>query len=183
MTYTYGGSGSTGLQTGLVYNNITGTDFADTLCGTSGHDFIRGLGGNDILVGGAGYDVFEGGLGADRFAFQVGLGYDTVKSFTIGQDKILLPSNITYGEISFSQQNGGLAVIYGGEVWMQLEGITAVSLSSTNFVSMPAGQSSSAQSNSAKDGGFSQNDLSTLLLDGDSSMGLPTTSSDPNYAI
>lgn len=136
MAFTYGGSGSTGLQTGIAYNNITGNDSANFLWGSSSNDFIRGLGGNDILVGGAGYDVLEGGLGTDYFSFQVGQGYDTVKSFVVNQDKIVLPLWMGYSDISFSRQNGGLAIIHGNQVWMQLEGITATSLAASNFVAI-----------------------------------------------
>lgn len=58
------------------YNEISGTEQADTLSGTSGNDRILGLGGNDSLnatqggddrlEGGSGNDSLAGGSGADR---------------------------------------------------------------------------------------------------------------------
>jgi Ca2+-binding RTX toxin-like protein len=133
--YTYGG-GSSATQTGLSYNPITGTDNADVLVGGTGSDFIKGKNGADIMYGGGGFDKLEGWSGADRFAFEVGNGYDTVVGFMVGQgDKILLPSNITYSQLSFESvtevsssglgTSVGLNIIYGGQVWMRLEGFSS----------------------------------------------------------
>jgi Ca2+-binding RTX toxin-like protein len=124
MTYTYGGSTS-GYVNPLSVVTITGGEGTNTLTGSAGHDYISGLGGNDVLTGNAGFDVLQGGLGSDTFTFQVGLGFDTVKDFTYGGvDKIDLPSTIGYSDLSFSSENGGIAIIYQGNVWMHLLGQT-----------------------------------------------------------
>lgn len=46
--------------------NLTGTQFSDTLIFDYRNNIIRGLGGNDTIYAGAGYDILEGGAGADR---------------------------------------------------------------------------------------------------------------------
>jgi VCBS repeat-containing protein len=63
---------STGLETaGLVTDtlsgieNLTGTDYADTLTGDAGDNVLDGGLGNDTLQGGAGSDTLIGGAGSD----------------------------------------------------------------------------------------------------------------------
>lgn len=60
------------------FENLTGSDFADTLVGDNkdniivggaGDDFIGGGTGKDILIGGKGVDRLDGGKGADIFRF------------------------------------------------------------------------------------------------------------------
>jgi Ca2+-binding RTX toxin-like protein len=123
MTYTYGGSTS-GYVNPLTTVTITGTEGPNSLVGTAANDYISALGGNDVLVGNAGFDVLQGGLGFDTFVFQVGQGYDTVKDFQLGIDVIDLPSTVSFGSLTFSQQNGGLAIISGGNIWMHLKDFT-----------------------------------------------------------
>lgn len=83
--------------------NVTGSNFADTLRlggaggrldGAAGDDTLTGGGGADVLVGGAGRDILTGGGGADRFVFAqiadspwAGAG-DTIRDFRQGVDKI-----------------------------------------------------------------------------------------------
>jgi Ca2+-binding RTX toxin-like protein len=125
--YTYGGSTS-GYVNPLSVVTITGNNANNTesIAGTAGSDYISGLGGNDILVGNAGFDVLEGGLGSDTFVFQVGQGFDTVKDFGYGGvDKIQLPATISYLDLSFVQQDNGIGIMYQGNIWMHLTGLTA----------------------------------------------------------
>ncbi|PSH58658.1 hypothetical protein CU100_13920 [Phyllobacterium endophyticum] len=91
------------------FENLVGSQWADTLTGNTknnqlfgmgGNDTIRGLGGNDKLLGGDGNDILIGGAGADSATGQGGndiyrfenIGQihfeaDTVQGFTPG-DKI-----------------------------------------------------------------------------------------------
>ncbi len=65
----------TGAATGIAqtvygdyYNyiqNVTGSQYADTLTAAPGGSTLMGLVGNDTLIGGPGNDVLEGGAGAD----------------------------------------------------------------------------------------------------------------------
>lgn len=67
-----GGSGSDSIRN---FENLTGSDFADTFTGSSGNNILRGRDGNDVLNGGDGNDVLEGGAGMDRLTG--GAGADT----------------------------------------------------------------------------------------------------------
>ncbi|TKB69385.1 MAG: hypothetical protein E8D52_10555 [Nitrospira sp.] len=49
--------------------NVTGTNFADTLIGNAGSNVLNGLAGNDLLTGGAGRDILTGGSGFDTFDY------------------------------------------------------------------------------------------------------------------
>ncbi|WP_404338972.1 hypothetical protein AB2M62_07420 [Sphingomonas sp. MMS12-HWE2-04] len=54
--------------------NLTGSQYGDTILGDSIDNVIRGLGGNDSLYGRDGNDILEGGAGAN--ALDGGNGYD-----------------------------------------------------------------------------------------------------------
>ena len=83
------GTGSGGTADGDTLTNIeniTGSDYADTLTGDSGanvltggagNDSLIGGAGNDTLSGGAGNDVMSGGNGDDLFLLAMGGGTDT----------------------------------------------------------------------------------------------------------
>jgi RTX calcium-binding nonapeptide repeat (4 copies) len=81
----------------ISVENITGSQYGDTLIGDGGNNRIEGGKGNDILVG---------GLGADTFVFNfdavnnVGVGTDTINDFAagsaIGHDVIQLLGQDTY---------------------------------------------------------------------------------------
>ncbi|MFN6537982.1 MAG: LamG-like jellyroll fold domain-containing protein [Nostoc sp. EkiNYC01] len=72
----------------LSIENLTGSNFNDTLLGANG---------DNALVGGAGNDLLLGGNGSDRFiydtnaAFTTGaVGIDIIQDFTSGVDKIII---------------------------------------------------------------------------------------------
>ncbi|TSD89480.1 calcium-binding protein [Mycobacterium sp. KBS0706] len=71
-----GAGGDAEGDTLIAIQNVTGSDFGDTLIGTYGNDILRGGGGDDVLSGGLiGRDVFDGGDGVDTvtyFDFVVG---------------------------------------------------------------------------------------------------------------
>jgi serralysin len=56
-------SGGNGADT------ITGNTSSNTLRGNNGDDTLKGGNGNDVLVGGSGNDLLAGGLGRDHFYF------------------------------------------------------------------------------------------------------------------
>ena len=81
------GQGNVDFLTSI--ENITGTNFDDTITGdlnanivlgeagndridtSSGNDSLFGGAGNDILIGGAGKDILSGSSGADKFVFKL----------------------------------------------------------------------------------------------------------------
>jgi Ca2+-binding RTX toxin-like protein len=64
-------TGNQGAAAGDIYSNIqnlTGSDFNDTLEGDANNNIITGGAGDDLLTGGLGVDVLYGGLGDDILA-------------------------------------------------------------------------------------------------------------------
>ena len=56
-----------GTDTLSGFENLTGSQFNDTLTGTTAANVLTGLGGNDTLNGGAGADQMIGGTGNDTY--------------------------------------------------------------------------------------------------------------------
>jgi len=77
ITYTGSGSGlvidlnagtvvtGSGTDTFTSIENVTGSDFADTVTGTAGANLLEGGDGDDTLAGLAGADTLDGGIGND----------------------------------------------------------------------------------------------------------------------
>lgn len=59
------GGGGSDVVSG--FENLTGSEFGDTLTGTSGTNIIHGLNGNDTINGAGGADTLVGGLGDDTY--------------------------------------------------------------------------------------------------------------------
>lgn len=104
-----------GYDTISNFENLTGSNYADTLSGdivantligNGGNDNIYGGGGIDVLLGGAGNDILNGGLGSDKltggvgndfFVFNTALGannIDTIADFSAPADTIRLENSI-----------------------------------------------------------------------------------------
>ncbi|WP_373504778.1 beta strand repeat-containing protein [Aestuariivirga sp.] len=66
---TVGGSHAAG-DTISGFENVLGSNFADSLVGSSGDNTMNGNGGNDTLFADAGADTLIGGLGVDTVTFQ-----------------------------------------------------------------------------------------------------------------
>ncbi|ANI60505.1 M10 family metallopeptidase C-terminal domain-containing protein [Pseudomonas sp. GR 6-02] len=64
-----------GLDTVKLFENLTGSAYADTLSGNSAANVLNGGAGNDTLVGGSGDDRLIGGAGTDNLTG--GTGADT----------------------------------------------------------------------------------------------------------
>jgi Ca2+-binding RTX toxin-like protein len=60
----------------LGFENLSGTDHADTLTGDLNANLLAGNGGNDALLGAAGNDTLDGGFGDDTLTG--GAGYDSL---------------------------------------------------------------------------------------------------------
>ena len=56
-----------GTDTLSGFENLTGSQFNDTLTGTTAANVLTGLGGNDMLNGGVGADWMLGGTGNDTY--------------------------------------------------------------------------------------------------------------------
>ncbi|MBL0320399.1 MAG: calcium-binding protein [Alphaproteobacteria bacterium] len=78
-------------------DTILGGGGNDTITGGTGNDSLTGDSGNDIINGSVGVDTLTGGAGNDIFTFSsltdsvhTGNGYDYIKDFVDGADKISL---------------------------------------------------------------------------------------------
>ncbi|MEM9222373.1 MAG: M10 family metallopeptidase C-terminal domain-containing protein [Pseudomonadota bacterium] len=88
-----GGEGNDHLLAGNGNDFLTGGSGRDRLNGGQGHDTLSGDDGDDGIVGGRGNDLLIGGGGDDKFRFnphRSDEGHDTIKDFTLGEDKIFL---------------------------------------------------------------------------------------------
>ena len=136
-------SSATALNTtGTAGSDVLfGGKAADHLSGGNGNDTLAGGWGNDGLTGGAGNDTLLGGAGNDTFIYDARqFGSDTILDFAPG-DKIDL-SALGVADLAtlqpFLSQMGGDTVISlgyaGGNEQIMLKGITATSLTASNFL-------------------------------------------------
>jgi Ca2+-binding RTX toxin-like protein len=78
-------TGGAGLDRLVSIENLTGTNFNDTLIGNGADNVLSGLGGNDVLSGNAGNDRLSGGTGNDQL--NGGIGNDTLNG-DAGNDRL-----------------------------------------------------------------------------------------------
>ncbi len=100
----------------FFFENITGSDKADTLIGNLLANTLVGGLGADTLDGGTGSDVLRGGGGADTFRFQdLSFGSDRVVDWEDGVDKIsiALPLETSFAGLSITG-NGTTSVMVRG---------------------------------------------------------------------
>lgn len=78
--------------------NVTGSQYFDSLVGDQNANVINGAAGGDHILGGGGADQMHGGAGADTFFFEAiadsavtgGVIQDTIWDFVSGEDKLNL---------------------------------------------------------------------------------------------
>jgi serralysin len=100
----------------FFFENVTGSDQADTLTGNLVANTLVGGLGADTIDGGTGSDVLRGGGGADTFRFQdLGFGSDRIMDWEDGVDKISisLPLETSFAGLTFTN-NGTASVIVRG---------------------------------------------------------------------
>jgi Ca2+-binding RTX toxin-like protein len=107
-------TGGAGTDIISLFENLTGSAFADKLTGSKGNNVLSGGGGNDTLSGGSGKDQLTGGAGADSFVYKsiadtsVLAARDVILDFAAG-DKINLA-----GVDANSSQSGNQAFSFIG---------------------------------------------------------------------
>ena len=118
------------VLTGDSKNNVlTGTPFNDQIFGLGGNDRLLGRDGSDLLEGGPGHDILWGGLGndtadgglgndlirlgpgSDVLVLVPGNGFDTVKDFRDGHDKIQLDGGLTFDDLDILSQGRRNSII------------------------------------------------------------------------
>ncbi|MEL6903191.1 MAG: alkaline phosphatase, partial [Cyanobacteria bacterium J06606_4] len=122
----FGGAGSDRLGGKGGNDMLYGGEDDDLLWGDDGDDLLYGGLGNDTLTG----DDASGGEGADVFVLAAGEGTDTITDFEIGTDFIGLAGGLTFGQLTLMEDK----VLFGEEVLASLNGVSADTLSSADFV-------------------------------------------------
>lgn len=124
-----GNGGNDLLKGGGGKDILTGGAGKDKLFGDAGNDVLRGGGGNDLLIGGGGNDKLFGDGGKDTFRIQEGNGYDIIKDFTSGVDRIHLSSGtsdigmtVAGGNIKIYGNDDLMAVVIGAASGLNYEG-------------------------------------------------------------
>jgi Ca2+-binding RTX toxin-like protein len=84
----FGGDGADYSEGGRGRDNLYGGGGNDYLVGGRGRDNLHGGGGNDYLVGGRGRDNLYGGRGNDVFKLSIGRGFDRIRDFKKGEDRV-----------------------------------------------------------------------------------------------
>ncbi|CAK27816.1 Uncharacterized protein wiht hemolysin-type calcium-binding regions [Synechococcus sp. RCC307] len=109
---------------------VTGNKFSNRLNGQNGRDVLNGGGGNDVLLGGGGNDQLRGGSGNDRlvgnqgndhlwggagrdtFVLSEGSGYDRIRDFRDGVDRIQVGAGVD--NLRIKNHRNGHAYVYEG---------------------------------------------------------------------
>lgn len=152
----YGGGGNDKLWGGSDNDYLRGDAGDDTLGGQRGRDVLEGGSGNDKLYGGDGVDWLSGGQGDDQlwgggndgdqdtFKFEDGHGFDTIKDFEDGVDKIDLKEVSQIGSFddlmknhARENANGDVVIDTGFGSGITMEGTSLSDLSSDDFQFAP----------------------------------------------
>lgn len=120
-------------------DNIWASSGNDTVYGMAGNDTINGAGGNDVLIGGLGNDTLDGGAGTDTFVFTAGMneGYDTIRNFQDGVDKMKISGNgipASFSSLEVTQSEFGCVIKVDGQTEITLTGILASSIDANDFI-------------------------------------------------
>lgn len=98
------------------FENITASNFDDSLTGDSGNNTIAGLNGNDTIVGSSGVDLLQGGGGDDTYRFTAASAGSNTIVESSGSDQIVIETNgnllATLG-VTRSGAGGDLLITYG----------------------------------------------------------------------
>ena len=96
----------------------------DVLAGMLGNDTLLGGKGNDIIDGGAGNNIATGGKGNDQFLLEL-KGNLLITDFNTHDDKLVTLGNVSFDDLTISQQGKDAIVSLGGKQLATLQGINA----------------------------------------------------------
>ncbi len=116
-------------------DNLLGNGGTDHLFGGTGDDVLRGGRCSDWLTGGGGNDKLWGGPGADYFLFDADLdnGFDRIKDFDDGHDRIVIEHLGGFEDITITQADRGLRLEFHDSAIL-LVGISADQISADDFL-------------------------------------------------
>jgi RHS repeat-associated protein len=177
--------------------NLTTEPPINQIVGTPGRDNLIGTDGRERFTGGQGADNLTGGLGADIFVYEsLRDAGDTIKDFTIGEDKIDLTvvlESVEYnkfdplgdGYIYLSPYSGGTIVLLDSDgkgnltarPYIYVQPVTPAQLTAFDFLPNP-GKAPEITANLVNDTGISNSDRLTYdpTIQGQISYSSPLTS-------
>lgn len=133
--------------TGAADVNLTGNGLANRLTGNSGNNVLDGGSGNDVLdgglgtdtlIGGSGNDTLTGGGGQDVFAFSATFNQDTIRDFSVANDRLDLRSLgiDSAAELAPYASNSGsnLVLDFGGGNTIVINGVQVSQIHDGMFV-------------------------------------------------
>ena len=146
-------TGGAGVDTLVNFENLTGSNFNDTLTagaaaslliGAAGNDTVSGGVGNDILIGGAGNDSLDGGVGTDSFTGDKSFGNDIVTGFgatgathdTIDFSTAVF-ANFAAVQSHMAQSGANVVITLDAADTITLKGVTLASLTAADFTFHP----------------------------------------------
>ena len=178
-------------------NNLITEPPINQIVGTPGRDNLIGTDGRDRFTGGQGADNLTGGLGADIFVYEsLRDAGDTIKDFTIGEDKIDLTvvlQSVGYnkfdplgdGYIYLSPYSGGTIVLLDSDgkgnltarPYIYVQPVTPAQLTASDFLPN-RGKAPEITANLVNDTGISDSDRLTYdpRIEGQISYSSPLTS-------
>ncbi|MBE9103242.1 peptidylprolyl isomerase [Vacuolonema iberomarrocanum] len=128
-----GGAGNDRLLGGAGRDRVNGQGGNDNLRGGGDRDILNGGSGNDRLSGELGNDVIITGAGRDIIRIRRGQGFDRVRDFTDGSDRIAL-SGIQFEQLTIQQSGNNVLVSSGNERLLLLQGMNLAQITQADFV-------------------------------------------------
>lgn len=115
-------------------DNLKGAVNQDWLIGKQGQDFLKGKDGDDLLKGGNQRDVLVGGAGFDVFVVQDKQGFDIVRDFIDGEDRLKLGSGLSFEDITISQQGNHTVIEKDNDLLMVLRSVDSTGITMIDFI-------------------------------------------------
>jgi serralysin len=108
----------------------------DNLFGGADNDILFGDFGNDLIAGDLGVDVVTGGDGADVFVLPLrGIDTDFISDFEDGIDSMLLPTGVTFNQLSITLRGSDQTVIaLGTEELAVLDDVLPDVITAADFI-------------------------------------------------
>lgn len=128
-----GGDDNDLLLGGTGRDRLTGQNGNDLLKGGNSRDILNGGSGNDRLIGGLGHDVIVSGKGRDRIGMAKTHGFDRVKDFQDGIDKIDL-MGIGFNQLTFAQVGNDVLIKLDHTKLLRLEDMSVGRCDRADFI-------------------------------------------------
>lgn len=129
----FGQAGNDKLIGGGSKDRLNGLGGKDVLRGGNDRDFLNGGSGNDRLHGGNGNDVITTGGGRDRIFTRPSQGFDTVKDFRDGQDKLKV-FGASFGQLTVQRSGDDVLISLGDNNLFRLEGVRPNQITAADFL-------------------------------------------------